>query len=126
MTRKQIVYSEAFKLQVVQELESGELSSQYQARQRYGIKGGDTLNRWLAKYGRQHLIPKVVRVETRDERDRIQEYRRRIRELEKALADAKVKEVLAQAQYEVLCEELGVDAEEFKKKLAGSRSGEGK
>ena len=52
------------------------------------------------------------------EKDQMKELKKRIRQLEKALAEATVDEVFARAQFEVACEELGVkDIEAFKKKL---------
>jgi hypothetical protein len=54
------------------------------------------------------------------ERDRIKQLKRKVRELEKALADTKVEQVLDRAYFEVLCEEMGIeDTAEYKKKLAG-------
>jgi hypothetical protein len=54
------------------------------------------------------------------ERDRIKQLKRKIRELEKALADTKVEQVLDRAYFEVLCEEMGIeDTAAYKKKLAG-------
>jgi transposase-like protein len=116
-------YSEAFKRKVVEGLEKGELRNQAEAREVYGIGGSCTIHRWIRKYGKNHLLAKVVKVETMKERDRIKELKRRIRELEKALADSKVEQVLDQAYFEVLCEDLGIeDVEEYKKKLAGAVS----
>jgi transposase-like protein len=115
-----IRYSEAFKRKVVEGLEKGELRNQAEARQRYGIRGGSTIHRWLRKYGKNHLIAKVVKVESMKERDRIKQLKRKVRELEKALADTKVEQVLDRAYFEVLCEEMGIeDTAEYKKKLAG-------
>ena len=48
--RSQRNYSMTFKLQVVQEIESGELTI-YAARRKYGIQGGNTVTLWLRKYG---------------------------------------------------------------------------
>jgi len=48
--RSQKDYTLTFKLQVVQEIESGELSI-YAARRKYGIQGGNTVTSWLRKYG---------------------------------------------------------------------------
>ena len=48
--RSQKDYSMSFKLQVVQEIESGELTI-YAARRKYGIQGGNTVTAWLRKYG---------------------------------------------------------------------------
>lgn len=58
MGRKVIRDSEAFKLKVVSELESGELSSQAEARRKCGIGGAPTIPRWLRKYGKNHLLAK--------------------------------------------------------------------
>lgn len=117
MRRTVIRYSEAFKLQVVEEVERGASGSLQEVRHKYGIKGSHTIKHWLKKYGRQHLLPKVVRVESMKEKDRIKELKKRNRELEKALADAKVREVISEAYFEIACEEFGItDLETFKKK----------
>ena len=71
MRRTVIRYSEAFKLQVVEEVERGGNGSLQEVQQKYGIKGSGTIKYWLEKYGRQHLMPKVVRVESMKEKDRI-------------------------------------------------------
>lgn len=118
MGRQVVRYSEAFKLQVIFELESGVLENIAAARERYGIPGGNTVQQWLAKYGRDHLRKRIVRVESPGDRDQIKALKTRIRKLEKALADTQVKAVLNEAYYQVVCEEHGVkDPEAFKKKL---------
>lgn len=48
--RTQKDYSMSFKLQVVQEVERGELSMS-SATRKYGIQGDHTVFRWLKKYG---------------------------------------------------------------------------
>ena len=48
--RSQKDYSMSFKLQVVLEIESGELSIRA-ARRKYGIQGGNTVTSWVRKYG---------------------------------------------------------------------------
>lgn len=118
MRREVIRYSEAFKLQVVSELESGMLASFEEARRRYGIRGRSTVQDWLRKYGRDHLMSKVITVQTPKDRDQVKALKKRIKELEKALADTQVQAVLNQAYYHVVCEEHGItDPEEHKKKL---------
>ncbi len=47
--RTQRDYTEAFKLSVVQEVESGSLSISATKR-RYGTQGDGTIRRWLEKY----------------------------------------------------------------------------
>jgi len=120
-----IRYSEAFKRQVVGELERGELRSMESAREKYGISGAGTVRNWLKQYGREHLLPKRVRIEMPNEKSELKKLKRRIRELETALADTKVKEVLNQAYFELICEEYGVeDTEKYKKKAEAKLSGE--
>ena len=48
--RTQRDYSESFKLQVVNEIERGELSKTG-AKRKYGIQGDSTVKKWLIKYG---------------------------------------------------------------------------
>ena len=49
--RTQIAYSLAFKLQVVEEVEKGDLSYKH-AQRKYGIQGRSTVLVWLKKHGR--------------------------------------------------------------------------
>ncbi len=118
MHRQVLRYSEAFKLQVVNDLESGVVESVAAARERYGVRGGETVENWLKKYGRDHLRNRIVRVETPQDGDQIKALKKRIRDLEKALAATQVNAVLSEAYYQIVCEEHGVeDPEAFKKKL---------
>lgn len=125
MKRTVIRYSEAFKLQVVEEVEKGRFRSLQEAHQRYGIGGHTTVREWVRKYGKQQLLPRVVRVESMKERDRIKELERRNRQLEKALADSRVEQVVSETYVEILCEKFGItDVEGFKKKAAMKLFGE--
>ena len=114
-------YSEAFKLQVVSELESGKFSCIFEARKRYGINGVGTVESWILKYGKNHLLNKVVRVESTKERNQLKEMKAKIRELESALSDAHLDLRLERAWGELACEAAGIDdVDAFKKKaLAG-------
>lgn len=69
-------YSETFKRKVVGELESGVLSSVSDARRRYGIPGALTVQGWIKRLGKNHLLGKVVRVETLEEGREIERRRR--------------------------------------------------
>jgi transposase-like protein len=113
---KLVRYSEAFKRQVVNELESGKHNSIECARRAYGITGNGTVPRWVRKYGREDLLPKIVRIETLKERDELKEARKRIRDLEAAVADAHIDHCLERAYFHVACERMGVDPNDFKKK----------
>ena len=115
-------YSEAFKQQVLRELEAGKFGSVLEAARAYGIRGGWTIQKWMLRYGREHLMRKVVRVESPKEVSEAKELRKRVRELEKALADAHLDSRLDAAYLQIACRAAGIeDVEAFKKKHVGKR-----
>jgi transposase-like protein len=118
MGRSYIRYSEAFKRQVVAELEDGKYSSIGEANRVYGIRGAATVPQWVRKYGSEGILPKKVKIETLKERDEIKEARKRIRQLEAALADAHIDCGLGASYLKIACERLDIDASDFKKKNA--------
>jgi transposase-like protein len=81
-------YSEGFKLRLVEDAARGKYKNLDEGRRRNGIRGGSTLTKWIKQYGREDLLPKRIKVETMNEIDELRAARRRIRELETALADA--------------------------------------
>ena len=109
-------YSEAFKMQLVQEFESGKLHSIEHARRVYGIGGGCTVQRWLKKYGRNDLQTRIVYVQKPNEQDQVKKLKDEIKGLKEALAQTQMQSLLNKSVYEVLCEEIGIDPDEFKKK----------
>jgi transposase-like protein len=115
-----IQYSQAFKHQVVQEIEEGR-STISEVRQKYGIKGGATVQGWLRTMGKLHGLSKIVRVESPDEKSRIKELERQVHQLKEALADSQVEKHIAQSQFEIVCEQQGLKPEEVKKKLEQKR-----
>jgi transposase len=118
-----IKYSESFKLQIVREIESGKHRSFKAAQEAYGIRGNGTVYQWVRAYGKEHLLRRVIRVETIEERDELRRLKQRVRELERALADAHLDLKLEAAYVELACEAAGVqDIAEFKKKHAGVQS----
>ena len=60
MSRTAVRYSEAFKLNVVEELRRGRFGSPHEAALAHGI-ARDTVSRWLRQYGSEELLAKVVR-----------------------------------------------------------------
>jgi transposase-like protein len=126
MSGMSIRYSEAFKLQVIGELHRGELSNIHQAMEKYGINGYHTIQGWLRSYKRDDLLSKRVRIEMPTEQSEIKKLKKRIRELEKALAETTVDDVLHRAHFEILCEQMGLDKEETKKKIEKQLSKEDK
>lgn len=109
-------YSQAFKHQVIHEIEQGECSIA-DARKKYGIKGSQTIQYWLKRMGKLESLPKIMRVEKPDEKARIKELERQVRQLKESLADTQVRYLIAESQFEIVCEEQGLDPEEVKKKL---------
>ncbi len=110
-------YSESFKRQVVREIEQGTHPNCFSASKAYGIRGPGTVPRWAAAYGRKHLLKRVIRVETTEERDEVKMLRKRVRDLEAALGYAHLDLRLEKAFLEMACESAGIDdIEGFKKK----------
>jgi transposase-like protein len=120
--RTKIRYSEAFKLQVVRDFEQGKFESATAAGQAYGVNGRGTVARWVQRFGKDHLLGKMVWVMKADEETELKALRKRVRELEKALAYAHLDLRMEAAYVELACEAAGVqDVGEFKKKHAGVR-----
>lgn len=111
--KENVHYSSAFKQKVVREIESGKLNKN-QAKELYSIKGGSTINCWIRKMGKNHLMNKVVRIEMKDEPAKLKELKLHTRALEKALAEAHLKLMAYESYIEVAEEELGIS---LKKKL---------
>lgn len=91
-------YSDQLKRQIAKEIEGGVLSTR-EAMEHYGIKHRRTVNSWVSKYGERQVQTKIVRVMMKNEHDRI-------RELEKALADERLKNMVYAAQLESYAEEV--------------------
>lgn len=102
-SRTFIRYSIGFKQKVVKEIEDEGLGKM-EAGRRYGIKGADTINNWLREFGKSHLLNKVVRVEMKDEKDRLVELEKENQKLKIALADAYLARDCAEKVIEVASE----------------------
>ena len=108
-------YSEAFKCQILTEIEAGELNLT-QARVKYGIRGADTINNWARKSGRFGIVPKLIKVETPQERDQAKALKEENKRLKAVIADLVLDRKIAESTLEVICEQQGWDIEEIKKK----------
>ena len=108
MSRKIIRYSDCFKRSVVLEIEKDGLTIQ-QARDRFGIAGTNTVQRWLKKYGRSYLLNKVVRVETRDEIDELKRLREENERLKIAYAELAIDHKLSEKVIEKADEVFGLE-----------------
>ena len=115
-----IRYSEAFKQQVLRDLDTGRFASIEAAKRAYGIRGQGTIEAWAVKYGKNHLVGKVVRVETPKEVSELKALRKRVKDLEKALVSERLDRMLDAAYLQIACRTAGIeDVEGFKKKHAG-------
>jgi transposase-like protein len=116
--RVEIRYSEAFKMEVVRELEEGGLAFDA-VSMKYGIRGAMTVSKWVRKYG-NGTRGKVIRVEKTGEINELKRLTERVRKLESALADANIDAALERAYTRLACRRAGItDVAEFKKKAGG-------
>ena len=118
-SRVSIRYSEAFKMEVVRELEVGGEPFD-RVRRKYGI-GSGTVQGWVRKYGNGSR-GKVIRVQKPEEIDENKRLKDRVKRLESALADANIELALERAYTKIACRRAGIeDVQEFKKKADGQR-----
>jgi len=92
MQKTMTCYSDAFKLQVVEEILKGELTKE-EARRKYGLRGKSTVLNWMRKFDVSgcRQIPESFTIMKEEESLNKSDLQKRIKELERALADAKLK-----------------------------------
>ena len=112
--RTQRDYSYAFKLEVVKEVESGELGIKAAAR-KYGIQSHSTVTNWLRKYGNFDWVNKSSLDMPRSKDQKILELEQKIillekqkKDLQKAADTANKKVVLFDMMIDVAEEELNI------------------
>jgi hypothetical protein len=71
---------------------------------------------WIRAYGREDLIPKRISITTVKELDETKQLKKRVKELEKALADSYMSGLLKESYLQIACGQMGIDVEAFKKK----------
>jgi transposase len=102
--RSQRDYSLAFKLQVVQQVEKGELTYK-KAQKHYGIQGRSTVLIWLRKHGNlDWTLPKQYTLDNNRELTPEQ----RIKQLEAALKDEQDKNLIYKTMFDILQNEHGI------------------
>ena len=84
--RKVVRYSISFKQMVVKEIEEG--GNFNFIRKKYNIAGTATIQGWVKTLGKHHLLNKIIRVETMNEKDRLKQLEEDNKKLKLALADA--------------------------------------
>ena len=100
-------YSQALKQKVVREYESG--ASIYSLLNKYGIKGHNTIKRWIEQYGRSAYRSEVVVIQSVEDQLEVKAMQVRIRELESALAESVLENRMLTATVEVAGCELAMD-----------------
>jgi transposase-like protein len=101
-------YSQAFKQQVVSEIESG-IYTISQAQQLYRIGSNSTIRNWLRQFGKNHLLSQRVHIQTTEEVNQLKQLASDKQRLESALADAHLKIARLESQ---LCQaetQFGID-----------------
>jgi transposase len=112
---------------VVRDLESGQFRTIHEAGSLYGIAVATTVKGWVIKFGKDRLLPRVVRIETPNEQNELVRLRQRVRQLEGLLADKEFRLVISETCLELACERAGIaDVEDFKKRPLGVRTAGGR
>ena len=115
--RTQRDYTLGFKLAVVAQVEKGEMTYK-QAQAHYGIQGRSTVLVWLRKHGKLDWSKPIEHFPTMPKSKETPA--QKIKRLEKALADAELKNMIYGDMVEILKKEYGIDLE---KKYLAERSG---
>lgn len=100
-------YSLAFKQQVVREYEAG--ASIYSLRDKYGIGSHLTVQRWIERYGRFGYRAELVVIQTAEDQEGLKGLKRRVAELESALAQSTLDNRMLEATLTVASEALRLD-----------------
>lgn len=130
LKRTQRDYSYAFKMQVVGEIERGELS-QTQAKKKYGIQAGSTVREWLRKFGSFDRTYELNLKKMKSPEQRILELEQQLKLLEKK--NKSLERQLEQTDKKAIFFDMMIDMaeEEFKipirkKSLSGQSTNSGK
>ena len=105
---RQIVrYSISFKQMVIKEVEQGGVVNDI--GKKYGIRGSGTISGWIKKFGKYHLLNKIVRIETMNEKDRFKKLEQENTKLKLASADAYMAKDCLEGVIKMANEEYGID-----------------
>ena len=114
--RSQRDYTMGFKLAVVAQVEKGEMTYK-QAQAHYGIQGRSTVLVWLRKHGKLDWSKPIEHSPMSKSKETPAQ---KIKRLEKALANAEMKNMIYGDMVELLKDDYGIDLE---KKYLAERSG---
>ncbi len=114
--RSQRDYTMGFKLAVVAQVEKGDMTYK-QAQEHYGIQGRSTVLVWLRKHGKLDWSKPIEHSPMSKSKETPAQ---KIKRLEKALANAEMKNMIYGDMVELLKDDYGIDLE---KKYLAERSG---
>jgi transposase len=97
-------YSEAFRRQVVADYEAG--SSITELQKKYGVTGGQTIQTWIEKYASEGFRRQVIRIQTTEEANQVEELEKQVERLERALARTTLEKLKLESIVEELTAEL--------------------
>ncbi len=112
MKDKIMRYSESFRRMVVTEYETG--TSIPALKQKYGIKGSETIPRWIRKYAKAGFRYEMVRIQTGDEINYVRELEKKVDMMEKVIGRMTLEKIKSDTILEILEEIYG---EEIKKNI---------
>jgi len=118
---KEVRYTEAFKVHVVMEIESGRIT-QSEANRKYGILGHSTVLKWCRKYGSHplHRNPRARSASMDKKEIELLQLHNEIKALKEELETARVKNVVLETLVNVAERELHIP---IRKKFGAKRSG---
>lgn len=111
--RTQKDYSLSFKLQIVEEIESGFLGIK-EAQYKYGIQGNATVSTWLRKHGNFDWINKTYRSMPKSQEQKLLELEQKVRLLEKQNKELEKKAERADKKVIFFDMMIDIAEEEFK------------
>lgn len=111
--RTQRDYTLTFKLNVVKELESGELTIS-QAKKKYGIQGDSTIRNWLRKYGNFDWENQIPSSMAKSPEQRILELEAKIKLLEKQKAQLERQNYIADSKAIIFDMMIDIAEQEYK------------
>lgn len=118
--RTSVRYSESFKLAVIRDIEENHLTI-HSALKKYDIRGSLTINKWMRKYGKAHLLPKKIIVMEIRERDELSLLKERLAEVERLALSQQLELQRMGIYYAEALRQVGVERGAFEKKTVMPR-----
>lgn len=112
MKEKIMRYSESFRRMVVTEYETG--TSIPALKQKYGIRGSETITNWIRKFGKEGFRHELVRIQKADEINYVRELEKKVDMMEKVIGRMTLEKIKSDTILELLEETYG---EEIKKNI---------